>query len=61
MSATKAVSRTGAPDEECVKEIMQLLERALCLIDEGGLPADLGARLDQVIGYLSEWQKPPSS
>lgn len=55
-----AAARTGAPDGR-VNEAIELLERALSLIDDCGLPEDLGARLDAVIESVRDWQKSTSS
>lgn len=50
-----AAARTGAPDAR-IDEAIQLLERALSLMDECGLPAELGARLDEVVESVRQWQ-----
>lgn len=60
MTAAKAAARSNATDQR-VNEITQMLERSLVLIDGSGLPADIGARLDEVIKYLAEWQEPSST
>ena len=58
MTAVPAAAPTGADDDR-VNEILHLLERALALTDECGLPADVGARLDEVIRSVRD--RPPAS
>lgn len=60
MSAVPAAAPRGAHNDR-VNEIVQLLERALSLIDECQLPADVGARLAEVIQNLRNRQTPSSS
>lgn len=37
-------------------QILRLLERALALVDESALPADVGARLDDLIQTVRQWR-----
>ena len=60
MNAVPAAAPTGAQNER-VNEIVQLLERALSLVDECQLPADVGARLAEVIQSVRDGQTSSSS
>jgi len=59
MNAVPAGAPKGAHNDR-VAEIVQLLERALSLIDECQLSPDVGARLAEIIQSVRDRQKPSS-
>ena len=61
MSIRKPVSTTGGSVPSAKQrqgaEALELMQRALDLIDEAEGPDDAGARLDEAINRLKEWIK----